>query len=195
LIESFVENRFPDDISYGASGGPEFKTEIFTTNNFVEQRLVCWPQARMRYNVSHGVKSFEQTERLIAFFRSKLGKAVGFRFKDYTDFIGVKQLLLNDNKSNCFQLCKIYDESYIRLIKKPVINTIEVYDEDGIEQNNWKADYRTGTITFDKTPKKKIYADFEFDVPVRFDIDYLNVSIDYRNFFSCNNITLIEIKI
>ncbi|WP_272940961.1 DUF2460 domain-containing protein [Candidatus Midichloria mitochondrii] len=40
----------------------------------------------------------------------------------------------------------------------------------------------------------EIFASFEFDVPVRFDNDYLHISIDDAHVHSCSNINLIEIK-
>ncbi len=35
---SFTEIRFPENISYGSTGGPEFSTDIVTTHNGCEQR-------------------------------------------------------------------------------------------------------------------------------------------------------------
>ncbi|MDJ1305788.1 MAG: DUF2460 domain-containing protein [Candidatus Midichloria sp.] len=43
-------------------------------------------------------------------------------------------------------------------------------------------------------PEMEIFASFEFDVPVRFDNDYLPISIDDAHIYSCSNINLIEIK-
>jgi uncharacterized protein (TIGR02217 family) len=43
--------------------------------------------------------------------------------------------------------------------------------------------------------EQKILTNFEFDVPVRFDIDYLPISIDGKNLYSCKEINLVEIKL
>lgn len=50
---------------------------------------------------------------------------------------------------------------------------------------------------FTRPPAKGaiITARFEFDVPVRFDTDYLNASIDNYGSSSCSNILLVEVKL
>lgn len=90
---SFAEAQFPADISYGATGGPVFLTDVVATVSGHEQRNSKWAQARARYNVASGVKTEAQWQALIAFFRARRGKAVGFRFKDWSDFKAVNQPL------------------------------------------------------------------------------------------------------
>ena len=41
---SFAEVRFPDDISYGSSGGPEYSTDIVETQSGHEQRNANWAE-------------------------------------------------------------------------------------------------------------------------------------------------------
>ncbi|RYE16938.1 MAG: TIGR02217 family protein, partial [Sphingobacteriaceae bacterium] len=50
-MQSFKEIRFPEDISYGSSGGPGYSTDIITVNSGAEQRNINWNQARSKYNV------------------------------------------------------------------------------------------------------------------------------------------------
>jgi len=56
--------------------------------------------------------------------------------------------------------------------------------------------YSAGEIVFTRPPVKGVVitASFEFDVPVRFDTDYLNASIDNYGSSSWNNIPLVEVK-
>ncbi len=42
---SFTEIRFPENISYGSTGGPEFSTDVVTTHNGCEQRNINWSHA------------------------------------------------------------------------------------------------------------------------------------------------------
>jgi hypothetical protein len=42
----FSEERFPEDISYGSSGGPGFSTDIVVTQGGFEQRNINWQVAR-----------------------------------------------------------------------------------------------------------------------------------------------------
>lgn len=53
---AFIETRFPDDISYGSGGGPEYLTDIVITESGHEKRNIGWAAPRGRYNVAHGVK-------------------------------------------------------------------------------------------------------------------------------------------
>jgi hypothetical protein len=95
-MTSFHEVRFPDNIAYGATGGPEFATTVVATGAGHEKRNVNWAQARGRWDVASGLKKQAQIDELIAFFRARRGKAYGFRFKDWTDYkakgIALRQL-------------------------------------------------------------------------------------------------------
>jgi len=196
---SFTEVRFPENISYGSTGGPEFSTDIVVTHNGCEQRNINWSNARTRYNISYGVRSNEQLLELITFFRARRGKAVGFRFKDWSDFTATNQEIgVGDSTQTTFQLIKTYvngTDNHIRMIKKPVYDTVEIYLNDQ-KNSEYSVDYSTGKITFIKPPTKDaiITASFEFDVPVRFDTDYLSASIDNYGSNSCNNIPLVEVR-
>ncbi len=81
------------------------------------------------------------------------------------------------------------------MIKKPVHGTVKIY-LNGKEESEYSVNYSAGEIIFMKPPVKDtiITASFEFDVPVRFDTDYLNASIDDYGSNSWNNIPLVEVK-
>lgn len=74
----FIETQFPSDISYGATGGPTYSTDVVTTFSGHEQRNSNWKNARAKYNISTGVKTEEQWQALISFFRDCKGKAHWF---------------------------------------------------------------------------------------------------------------------
>jgi uncharacterized protein (TIGR02217 family) len=197
----FVETRFPTDISYGSSGGPEYATDIVVSQSGHEQRNINWVEARARYDVAHGVKSKTQLSTLIAFFRARKGRAYGFRFKDWSDYSAVGQLIaLGDGAQNNFQLIKNYISDGItetRNITKPVNGTVKIY-MDGAEQTTGiSIDYVTGQVTFVIAPvaDSAISADFEFDVPVRFDTDRLSAELDAYGVHSWQNIPLIEVRV
>ena len=71
---SFHEVRFPDNIAYGATGGPEFATTVVVTGAGHEQRNVNWAEARGRWDVASGLKKQAQIDELIAFFRTRRDK-------------------------------------------------------------------------------------------------------------------------
>lgn len=210
MIISFLEQRFPEDISYGSTGGPEYKTDVLTTSSGYEQRNINWSSARGRYNVIHGVKSQEQMSVLLSFFRNCYGKAIGFRFKDWSDYQVTLQPIANaDGDTTTFQLIKNYqvdNKIVTRKITKPVPNSVRIFFisppklRGGMDSvylaQSVAIDYTSGIITFATPPKKGeiIYASFEFDIPARFDTDFLNASLDGHNVQSWQDIQIIEIK-
>lgn len=198
---AFVETRFPTDIAYGSAGGPQYSTDIVITHGGYEQRNINWSQARARYNVAHGVKSQEQLQALISFFRARKGKADGFRFKDWTDYQASGQSLGTGNGVRTqFQLVKHYDSAGVnelRTITKPVEGTVGVYLA-GVEQSTgFTINHATGVVTFSTAPASglAVTADFEFDVPVRFDTDRLSATLDGYGSHSWHDIPLVEIRV
>lgn len=195
----FYEISFPADIAYGATGGPEFFTDIVTSSSGYEQRSDNWFNARCRYNLASAIKTKEQIEQLIAFFRITKGRAIGFRFKDWSDYQLKKQeIAITDGITTRFQIIKSYEFSgfkYIRKIFKPISNSFKIYlDEKEVFP---EIDAREGKIIFIDPPKQgqKIIIDGEFEVAVRFDSDHLLTSIEDYNVFTHQEIILVEIKL
>ena len=198
---SFHDVRFPVDISFGSSGGPEFLTDVVTLAGGKEQRNSNWQEARIRFDVSPGVKSRVQAEDIIAFFRARKGRAHGFRFKDWSDFQATTQNLGTGNGTvTNFQLVKKYTSgstTETRTINKPVSGTVIPY-LNGVQQSgNFSVDVTNGVIIFNSAPANGVVvtATFEFDVPVRFAEDFLPVALDNQNSFKLESIELIEVKL
>lgn len=200
-MTAFVEIRLPVDISYGSSGGPEYSTDVTITHGGFEQRNINWADARAQYNVAHGVKTQAQLDELIAFFRARKGRAYGFRFKDWTDYQGIAEVLsIGDGITTNFQLVKHYSSGGItetRAIKKAVAGTVQIYLDAVLQTSGVSVDTATGIVTFATPPANgvEIMADFEFDVPVRFDTDKLSASIDSYGSHSWMDIPLIEVRV
>lgn len=194
---SFAETRFPVDISYGSAGGPEYSTDIVTTQSGYEQRNSNWADARCRYNVAYGVKSADQLAELIAFFRARKGQAEGFRFKDWSDYQAVGETIGTGNGSATqFQLVKHYG-AQAREIAKPVAGTISIYKNSVLQASGVSVNAATGVVTFTSAPANGvvIQADFEFDVPVRFATDRLSTVLDTYGSFSAREVALIEVRV
>lgn len=198
---AFHDTRFPDDISYGSSGGPEYSTDIVITHGGHEQRNINWAASRARYNVAHGVKTAAQLAELIAFFRARKGRAHGFRFKDWTDYQGSVEVLgLGNGSKTDFQLVRNYTSGSIteaRTITKPVSGTVQIYKDSALQSSGVTVDYDTGEVVFSSAPANGVVvtATFEFDVPVRFDTDRLSASLDAYGSHSWLDIPLVEIRV
>jgi uncharacterized protein (TIGR02217 family) len=196
---AFHEMQFPSDIAYGATGGPEFFTDIVTSSSGFEQRNINWLQARNKYNLAPAIKNKIQLDVIISFFRLCRGKAIGFRFKDWNDYkIEHQEIAIADGNQLSFQLIKKYqyagyEES--RKILKPVENTVKIYCDGKLTSS--EVNLTLGKISFSHPPKKGsiISAEAEFDVPVRFDTDHLPTSIENHGVYTHHEISLVEIKI
>lgn len=197
-MTDFHEVQFPTDISYGSSGGPEYSTDIVITHSGYEQRNINWMAARAVYNVAHGVKTQSQLDSLIAFFRARKGRAYGFRFKDWSDYAAVAQQIgIGDGSTVSFQLVKNYSSCTVtetRNITKPA--SVTIYIDDVEQESGVSFSSVTGMVTFDSAPAvdEVITADFEFDVPVRFDTDRLSASLDDYAISSWRDIPLVEVR-
>lgn len=196
---NFHEVRLSEAVSYGSVFGPEFSTDVVITASGGEQRNQNWAYPRHKGDVAHGVKTEKQLAELKAFFYNRRGKAYGFRFKDWSDFKATNQLIGSGNGlNNLFQLIKKYEDfagyTSTRIIKKPVEGSVTIYVDEMLVSEGWYVDTTTGIVTFTMPPVGEICADFEFDVPVRFDTDHMPVSCDNFNVYSWNNIPIVELK-
>lgn len=200
MADAFHEVRLPDKWSRGSAGGVWYSTTIIETAGGHEQRNVNWSRPCGRWDIAHNIKTPADMAELVAFFRNRQGRATGFRLKDWMDFAAEgADIGTGDGTTTEFQLQKAYSDgafSVARQITKPVAGTVKVY-LDGVEQaSGWSVDTTTGVVTFDTAPAEDVAvtADFEFDVPVRFDVDLQEVSFDTIASRSWGPIPLLEIR-
>ncbi len=179
---SFSEQQLPVEFSIGASGGPEYSTNILTMSNGAEQRNINWRYGRARYDLYPAIKNEKMLDKLIEFFRAHRGRAIGFRFKDWTDFSVRKESIVRcrDN-NNQYQLMKCYGVDKLndsRVIKKPVPGSVKIYVNNRLV--DFECDHTTGQIMLKKAAKNNatLNASFEFDLPVRFDTDHLDLNLE-----------------
>lgn len=198
---AFHEIRFPEHISYGSSGGPKFKTTIFVSDSGYEQRNIDWSLARSEYDVSHGIKTRAEMEELRAFFYARNGRAHGFRYKDWGDFIAANQVIgIGNGSQTQFQMIKTYvsgSQSYGRPLNKLVTGTLAGVTVNGSPATH-TVNVNTGIITLSSAPSNTHVVSVnyvEFDVPVRFDTDHLDAEHDFWETQSWPNIPLVELRL
>ncbi len=128
-MAAFHEVRFPLAIAFGATGGPERRTEIVTLASGREERNSRWADSRRRYNAGTGVRSLRDIAELTAFFEARRGRLNGFRGRDRTDWkrcppdadpaADDQAIGEGDGAEDSFQLVKIYgagESAYVRAI-------------------------------------------------------------------------------
>ncbi len=197
----FAEERLPEDIANGAEGGPEFSTDIVVLSSGHEQRNSNWQYPRARYHISKPLQTQAQIERLQAFFRARKGRAAGFRFKDWSDYMLESEAIgTGTGLETSFQLVKSYTSGgvqSVRTITKPVMGSISIFVDGFLQSSGVSVDVTTGVVTFDTAPALGgvITASGEFDVPVRFDNDLLQAKLEEQGSYSMNNIELVEIRL
>ncbi len=206
---AFHEVRFPDDISRGARGGPERRTQIVELASGDEERNASWANSRRRYDAAYGIRRADELAAVVAFFEARNGRLYGFRWKDWADYKSClpsgtpaatdQAIGTGDDATTDFQLVKSYtsgSQSWTRTITKPVDGTVLVAIDGGEQTTGWSVDTTTGIVTFTSAPAAGaiITAGFEFDVPVRFDTDTLDVTLDIERLGSITSIPLIEVR-
>jgi len=203
---AFHNVQLPEEVERGAQGGPQFKTTVFTLSSGYEKRNVEWERTRGEWDISYGLDSKANREAVLAFFYARQGKAHSFRFKDWTDYeIGVastgtpQSIGTGDGTTKKFQIVRKYTSggyTFSRYITRPVSGTVKIY-LDGVEQTSGvSVDLTTGVVTFTSAPAsgKVVGVVCEFDVPVRFDVDKLEMKAYWSGDYELPSITIVEVR-
>lgn len=211
---SFHDVRFPTAISRNAQGGPERRTDVVVLGSGYEERNSRWADSRRSYNAGYGVKSLDDLHQIIAFFEERRGRLHGFRWRDPMDWkscapnvapSALDQIIGSGTGLNAeFQLRKVYGSAFApwtRDIKKPVAGTVRVA-VSGVEKTvgtDYVFDPATGVVTFlaghIPATGETVTAGFEFDVPVRFDTDKLEINLSGFTSGIIPNIPIVEVRL
>lgn len=213
-MTAFHDVLFPLDIALKSAGGPERRTEIVALASGREERNARWAHSRRRYDAGYGVKTLTELSEVVAFFEERRGRLHGFRWRDRLDHASaapgaaispLDQVIgTGDGVAAQFALAKTYGglhAPYRRPIVKPVPGSVRIAVE-GVEAEEGVAftlDAATGVVAFleGNAPQagEAITAGFLFDVPVRFDTDYLEVDLSAFAAGAIPKIPLVEIKV
>lgn len=212
-MSAFHEVLFPLDIALGASGGPERVTQVVTTATGREERNTRLADSRRRWDAGYGVKSLAALSEVVAFFEERRGRLHGFRWRDRLDHSSAppgtsispldQRIGTGDGTTRGFSLSKTYGgvhEPYVRAIAKPVSASVRVA-VNGVEQVfgvHFHVDESRGTVFFlpgfAPPENAAVTAGFLFDVPVRFDTDFLEVNLSAFAAGDIPRIPLLEIR-
>lgn len=145
------------------TSSPEFNTTVIPTGSGAEQRNVNWTDGKITFNATLGVRSKQDIQTLINFFRARKGRARGFLVKDLIDcvatetrdIIAIGTAAVNEKT---FQLQRVYSDLVVnthygitgnadlRPIYKPVRGTIKVYRNSTLQVEGGFGAYATATI-------------------------------------------------
>ncbi|MDX1740617.1 MAG: DUF2460 domain-containing protein [Rhodothermales bacterium] len=213
---AFIETpRFSERALLGATFGPSWSTDVQVYGNGTELRNANWQYPLLRAELPF-TDDIDTIEDILQQFHAAQGRLNGFRVKDPSDYkscdlassvAATDQLLgTGDGTTVEFQLRKRYtfgSTIIYRNITKPVsgsvvVNVIEAGSPStGYDPGDWSVDTTTGVITFGSPPPAsgtEIYAGFEFDVPMRFDIDFLPLQFISPEVIQISNIPLVELR-
>ena len=178
---NFHEVRLPARLAFGSTGGVERRTEVVTLASGHERRSTPWMHGRRRWLIGGGVRSLEDLAELTAFFEARRGRLYGFRFRDFADWRAMDEPIgVGDGVRTMFPLSKGYGD-YRREISKPVAAGVTVKVAGApLGAGAFAVDAATGMVTLGVAPMEgaAVTASFEFDVPVRFDSDRLDVTLE-----------------
>jgi uncharacterized protein (TIGR02217 family) len=210
-MPNFHDVRFPVDVARGARGGPGRRTDIVTLASGREYRNARWSQSRRTYDAGYGVKSLDTLHAILVFFEERRGRLHGFRWRDRVDCASGlpseavtptdQRIGTGDGSTSVFQLVKTYGGDfapYVRAITKPVAGSVRIA-VNGIEKTGaaFACDFASGLVTFavgqTPPPGSVVTAGYQFDVPVRFDSDMLDIDLSAFAAGEIPKIPLVEI--
>lgn len=207
---AFHEQRFPLRLSLTSSGGPGRQTDIVSLSNGREARNRRWRFSRRRYDVGSALRSVADLYAVLEFFEARGGQLHGFRFRDPVDFSSARPdeavtpldqwIGTGDGVTAAFQLVKAYGDGAaveLRPVVKPVAGSLRLA-VDGLEiVDGFVLDPTTGIVTFEAghvpDDGAEIRAGFDYDVPVRFDTDRIEINLEAFRAGRIPSIPLIEV--
>lgn len=208
-----IDARLSRDIEVGAIARPRYSTDVITMESGAEFRVPRWryPLFTFEFDLEPGNQDTEDDEEaeLAAYQQQTLRELVNlwhcaggmgetFLFRHWGDYRAVDNLIgLGDGATTEFQLYRVYTVGAVsrqRKITRPVAGTVTA-EVNGVP-TAVTVDTETGLITFGAPPANtaQITASFEFDLPVRFDSDSIELVALTLNLDQPVNITLVEVR-
>ena len=202
-LSSFHEVKLPLSMAFGAQGGPERRTDVVALANGGEARNAVWSGSRRRWELGGAITKIKVLYELVEFFEARRGRLHGFRFRDIVDDrSGMpgepvsstdQHLGVGDGETAVFDLIKMYGDTE-RRIYKPVSGSVRAA-VDGQDVSDVVVNSVEGTVRFSEAPAfgAVVSAGYLFDVPVRFDTDHLETSLEAFGAGRAGQVPLVEI--
>lgn len=192
----YLRNYIPACETFGWTGGPEFMTRKVEMRNGRERRNAEWAKARHRFQLPYGNLSSNEYAPIKSLHLVCRGCLHDFLYQDRLDYIAADaQFGIAEPGQTAFQLGKISEidgVAYFREVtalyrpnpdsKGDALEVTPVIRINGAPSTAFTVDPDTGVGTFDSplTGGEVLTWDGEFSLWVRFDNDFLPMSIDNR---------------
>ncbi len=205
---SFHDVRLPARLAFGSTGGVERRTEIVTLTSGHERRSSPWAAGRRRWLIGAQLRSLSDMATLVAFFEARRGRLFGFRYRDFSDDRSClpgqnpqatdQTLGVGDGSQTVFALIKSYGvgvDAFERRITRPIADSVRAA-VDGSELDPAQFNVEDGTVALAEAPGAGaiVSAGFYFDVPVRFDTDRIETTLESFEAGRMAPVALIEIR-
>lgn len=193
----FNDTRLLDCVAYGSEFGQEFNTRVVTLRSGAERRNADWSAPLGRYSILYQALNPEDHIKVYHAHMACMGRLIGFRFKDWRDYVATEEVIGTATGGvQSLQLIKTYSFGPIdlaRTIKKPT--AVSLFSDGAPIAASVNLD--TGIATFTAPIGETITWSGEFDVPVRFDDDRLDVQPVAKaagGFFLNADVSLTEVR-
>ena len=178
----FIETRMPDDMAYGFSGGPVWRTLVTQLRNRHERRNIQSSRPQHQFRGSFDRRDAAVVAALLDLHNATYGAAIGFRFKNWLDYQATAQPLpAGTGASQTVQLEKVYQfgAQYVPVpIRKPNSDVIITADNTPISAT---IDTATGMATYTAPLGSVVRWSGTFDLPVRFATDEFVATLETYN--------------
>lgn len=191
--------RLPTAIERGSQGGLGFYTNIVAASAGSEDRNQNWEDEKGEWDISYGVQRRGQLDDVRNHHFGRRGQAHSFPFRDWFDYQSGPANDLSPTfqlnatvATTTFQLVKTYADSvrvFQRRIFKPDPATLIVY-LDAVSKAYTIDAYGIVTLTAPVVGTPVVTALFQFDVPVRYVSDRLDLNLVYVNTASMPSIKI-----
>lgn len=183
-----IDQRLSRDIEVGARAIPRYKTDVVEVDGGGTVRNSRWrfPLFRFEFDIEPGDSEddtydvADQTlKEFVSLYHCAGGQAETFLFRHWADYRATNSYIgEGDGTTTAFQLYRTYSVGAVmrqRKITRPVNGTATIY-VDGVAVVA-SVDYTTGIATLNTAPvaSTMVTADFDFDLPVRFANDELEM--------------------
>jgi len=197
--------RLPMDIERGVKGGPQFNTSVLMTDGGVTSTNQNWQYPLYRGAVGYGVQTREDLQDVMNFFWARRGRARGFLFRDWQDFLLVDEVLgTGDGAIDDFQIVRTYGDTiapFVRPITRPIesgtgLPTLQV-SIDGVQVGLSTWSLQTGGIVHFTVPPalgEIVTINGAFDIPVHFATDNLETVMELEDVGSVPLFPIAEVR-